>query len=99
MSEDIVTTRDIEHLKETMEDGFARMERKQDEATDCLKALNGKVTTHEITLAKQDTRIMSLEKFRDLAIRAVFSGLATGIGFAVTAGGILFGIGKAVGWW
>ena len=99
MPESIIISREVEHLTEKIEEGFGRMERRQDETNVCLKQLNSKVTTNTLELVKQDTRIASLEKFRDVATKALLSGLGAGIGMAATAGGILFGIGKAVGWW
>lgn len=92
-------SRDIVHLTEKIEEGFDRMERSQAETNDCLRQLNGRVATNTLELVKQDTRIAHLESFRDLATRALLSGLGVGVGLAATVGGILFGIGKAVGWW
>jgi len=96
---DPVTSRDIEHLKELVETGFSRMESRQDETNVCLQRLNGQVKSNTMEIVRQDTRITQLEKFRDVATKALLSGLGAGIGIAATAGGILFGIGKAVGWW
>jgi len=64
-----------------------------------LDKINGNVQQHTLDIQDHETRIKGLEKFRDMALKALFSGLGVGVGIAVTVGGILFGVGKAVGWW
>jgi len=82
----------LDGLKCDVEEGFRATASR-------LDRINGTVQKHSLDISNLTTRTESLEKFRDMAVKALFSGIGAGLGIAVTAGGILFGIGKAVGWW
>lgn len=97
MSEDAATQRallsqKLDTLSCDVREGFSN-------ANVRLDKINGTVQGHTLSLQGLETRTANLEKFRDMAIKAVFGGFGTGVGVAVTVGGIVFGIGKAAGWW
>ena len=104
MSEDTTTflavlESDLRHIKDLVTAGFAEQKADVCEVKHKLADLNGTVREHDKALTVHNTKIESLERFKDQATSALFRGLGTGLGIAVVAGGILFGIGKAIGWW
>jgi len=87
-----VLRNDIKHLTKTTELGFDRV-------TSRLDILNGKVAGHETEIVVHENKIGKLEEFQDGLRTSLtkwgIAGLSIGAGFAA----VLWGIGKAAGWW
>lgn len=104
MSEDAATARallsqKLDDLSCDVREGFADTKNSFAATNARLDRMNGTQQGHTVQITTLTARTEALERFRDMAVRSLLSGLGVGVGGALTLGGIVFGIGKAAGWW
>ena len=71
-----------------------------------LKELNGTVRDHEVRLVEERAhrqadcnRLSVLESWRNDLMANLVKAIGQGAAIAIVLGGVLFGIGRAAGWW
>jgi len=94
---------ELKHLGEMLQENCRRIREEQRETNTQLKALNGTVRTNrEMILDVRSShaqRIDVLERWKDGLVRNVIQWLTIGLGVGGGIGAVLFGAGKAAGWW
>lgn len=97
---------DVQHLTQLVESGFKATQQDIAKVDGRLETLNGTVREHESVLIEQsaeqraqEKRLGVLESWRNTLMANLVRGTAQGVSAVVVVIGILFGVGKATGWW
>jgi len=94
-----VLRNDLKHLADLLEDNCRRIREEQRETTSQLKVLNGSVRQNRETLIGHSQRLDVLERWKDGLVKNVIQWVTIGLSIGGGIGVVLFGAGKAAGWW
>ena len=86
---------DLRHVIEILTSGFIDVKADQAAMNVQLKLLNGSARENRDAIIRHEAQIGSLERFKDILVKCALSGIGAGVGL----GAVLFGMGKAAGWW
>jgi hypothetical protein len=94
-----VLRNDLHHLTELVKRNFDQLQAEQVQIVAELKVVTGLVYENRETLAKQNSRLEHLERWKDGLIKSAVEWVAKGLAVGAGGGAVLYGIGKAAGWW
>ena len=86
-------------LQKSVDSGFEQVNRRLDQLNGTVRAHSITLTEHSGHLVQHCGEITEMQQWRRDILATLVRWAMFGLGVAVGFGGILFGIGRAAGWW